>query len=276
MKTYCYINGNTATVAESSIGVTDLALQRGYGVFDYIGSYKGSLFRFKDHYERFKFSSGQLHLLVPLSESKMKKVGMQLLEMSELKRPALRMILTGGYSEIKPLLSKPNLIMIAEELPVYPTDIYQSGAKLITVNYQRELPNVKTINYLNTFRLNELKADKGAFDVLYYSDNGITECPRNNFFIFRNNKLITPKDFILLGITRKVVLELAKRYFTVEERKIAPDELQNADEAFITSTTSGIIPVVKIDHNSVGQGVVGDNTKKIMQLFNDYTKNYVE
>ena len=273
---YCYVNGEIKTVAESSIGITDLALQRGYGVFDYICTFNGSLFHFHDHYERFKFSASELSMLLPLSKSEMKKIGMQLLEMSELDNPALRMILTGGYSNIKPLLSIPNLIMIAEELPVYPHEVYTNGAKLIMVNYQRELPHVKTINYLNTFRLNKLKKEKDAFDVLYYSDNGVAECPRNNFFIIKNNELITPKEFVLFGITRKIILELARECFTIEERKIKLEELKDANEAFITSTTGGIIPITQIDEHKIGNGIVGDKTKNIMKLFDKYTKNYLD
>lgn len=276
MHGYCYVNGKITTVADSAIGVTDLALQRGYGVFDYIGISNGSFFHFHDHFERFKFSASELNMFLPLSESEMKKIGMQLMEMSELDNPALRMILTGGYSDIKPLLSTPNLIMIAEELPIYTHEVYTNGAKLITINYQRELPHVKTINYLNTFRLDKLKTKMGAFDILYYSNNGVTECPRNNFFIIKDGELITPKDFVLSGITRKIVLDLAQEHFTIEKRKIELDKLKDIDEAFITSTTGAIIPITQIDDYKICHGTVGVNTKKIIQLFEDYTQNYSE
>ncbi|MFC2134696.1 aminotransferase class IV, partial [Bacteroidota bacterium] len=129
-------------------------------------------------------------------------------------------------------------------------------------------------NYLNTFRLSDLKKEKGALDILYFSEHGITECPRDNFFIFKNDILITPKDFILWGITRKIVLQLAEKQYAIEERRIDPQELKEADETFVTSTTKNIIPIVRIDDTIIGNGKIGDGTKNIMNLFNTYTQNY--
>ncbi|KAB2844666.1 MAG: amino acid aminotransferase, partial [Melioribacteraceae bacterium] len=119
-----------------------------------------------------------------------------------------------------------------------------------------------------------LRREKNVFDILYYSQNGITECPRNNFFVFINDVLVTPKDFLLHGVTRKVVLEIAKKHWKVEERKLELIELNSADEAFITSTTKSIMPVTVIDDKKIGDGKVGDNTQKLMNLFKDYSLNY--
>ncbi len=202
--------------SEASVGVADLGLQRGYAVFDYVRTYNGKLFHFHEHFERLRKSSSALHLALPYAEDETSAIAEQLISESDLKNPAVRLILTGGYAYGSVAIDRPNFIMTAENLPSYPGDLYTHGGKIITFEYQRELPRVKTINYMNAIRLEPLKQQKSAFDILYYYRNRVTECPRNNFFIFHGDTLITPKDNILLGITRKLILRLAQEHFGVE------------------------------------------------------------
>jgi branched-subunit amino acid aminotransferase/4-amino-4-deoxychorismate lyase len=274
MKHYCYVNGEIKSTSDAVIGVSDLALQRGYGVFDFARTYNGKLFHFNDHIDRLKHSAAALHLRLPISDSEIYKISEQLIKDSKLERPSVRFILTGGCASAAYLFEDPNFIIVAEELPTYPEEVYTKGAKLITVEYQRELPHVKSINYLNAVRLEPLKRERHAFDILYYSKNGVTECPRSNFFMFKNDTLVTPAFHILYGITRKIVLKLAKDHFSIEERLIPVDEINNVDEAFITSTSKGIVPIIKIDDFEINGGVIGDRTKMVIKLFNEYTRGY--
>ena len=274
MNNFCYVNGEIKPPNEGGIGITDLALQRGYGVFDYGRTYNGKLFHFDDNLERLRRSASALHLKLPLSDQEIREIAVKLIQESDLQTPAIRLILTGGYSDSSPLLEHPNFIIIAEELPTYPPDVYSYGAKVITVEYQRETPHVKSINYLNAIRLEPLKHEKKAFDILYYSQHGITECPRNNFFAFLGDTLVTPSEHILHGITRKLILQLAENHFQIEERTLGLSELEGADEAFVTSTSKCVLPITRINDRDVGDGKVGGRTKKIMQLFDAYTAGY--
>jgi branched-chain amino acid aminotransferase len=273
MSTHCYVNGEILSTSDGAIGVSDLALQRGYGVFDYARTYHRKLFHFDDTLQRLRYSASELHLKLPNSDAEITAVSEHLIQESALNNPAIRLILTGGYSSSL-FLQSPNFIIIAEELPMYPASVYLLGAKLITVNYQRELPQVKSINYLNAIRLEPLKREKDAFDILYYSDNGVTECPRSNFFVFQGDTLVTPSSHILYGNTRKIALKLASAHFPIDERKLDSEELSSIDEAFITSTSKRIIPVTAIDACQVGTGLVGDRTRTLMRLFDEYTENY--
>lgn len=273
MKNLCYVNGEILSASDGVVGISDLALQRGYGVFDYSRTYNGKLFHFEDNLERFRSSANELHLNIPLSDEEIINIVKELINGSDLKIPAVRLILTGGYAESKSFLESPNLIMIAEELPTYPTELYEQGCRIITSEYQRELPHIKSINYLNAIRLEPLIRQHNAYDVLYYNENSVTECPRNNFFIFSGDTLITPKDKILYGITRRLVLQLASKHFEVEERNISLEELYSADEAFVTSTSKQVMPVTVIDDKEIGNGKVGEKTKAIMKMFDDYTKS---
>ena len=274
MKALCYVNGQIQSASDASIAVTDLGLQRGYGVFDFVRTWNGKLFHLKDHLARFRRSASELRLKLPISDQEITGIAEQLTGESEFEIPSVRLVLTGGCSYSSPALEHPNFIMIAEELFTYPGNVYARGAKLITVQYQRELPHVKSLNYLNAIRLEPLKREKRAFDILYHSYNGVTECPRSNFFIFRGDTLITPQDDVLRGITRKLVLRLVRDQFPIEERAISLGELEAADEAFVTSTSKCVIPIVRIDDFDVGNGSVGTRTETITRLFADYTDGY--
>lgn len=271
MKSLCYINGRITQTSDGLIGISDMALQRGYGIFDFSRLYNNKLFHFEDHIERLRRSASELHLVIPLINQEIYEIAAQLISDSDLNEPSIRMILTGGYSSS---LNKPNFIIVAEELPKYPAEVYEKGAKIITVEYQRELPHVKSINYINAIRLKQLKRDKKAFDMLYHSNHGITECPRSNFFAFRGDTLITPSDHILHGITRKLILKLASTHSPIEKRAMSLGEIDGIDEAFITSTSKRVVPVCRINNKNIGKGVVGDRTKTIMKLFDEYTQSY--
>ncbi|MBL4755492.1 MAG: aminotransferase class IV, partial [Flavobacteriales bacterium] len=125
-------------------------------------------------------------------------------------------------------------------------------------------------HYLNAIKLQPLKEKYGVFDLLYHFKGSVLECPRNNFFIFKDKVLITAGDDVLKGVTRKKILELAAGVFEVQERRLTLAELWEADEAFISGTTKRIIPVVKIDDQQIGDGQVGECTQKLIQVFDQY------
>lgn len=271
MKSLCYINGRIQLTDEGAIGINDLALQRAYGVFDFGRTYNGKLFHFERNLKRFRNSASEILLEVPDSDEKIREVSDELIEGSDLKTPSIRLLLTGGYSED---LSEPNFIIIAEELPIYSEKIFEGGIAVVTAEYQRELPEIKSINYLNAIRTARLRREKEVFDTLYHSKVGITECPRNNFFAFLGDILVTPKDHVLHGVTRGVVMELASGHFSIEERAVGIDEIGSFDEAFTTSTIKRVLPITKIDDSSIGTGSVGERTSKLMRLFDEYTEAY--
>lgn len=271
---YCYINGNIMPTEAGTVNITTLGLQRGYGVFDFGRTANGKLFHFDENLARLRRSAAELHLQPPLSDAEITKIANDLIARSELQNPGVRLFLTGGDAKDASPFDHPNLIIIAEELSAFPEELYRNGARIITEKYQREFPHIKSINYLNAIRLEPLKKARNAFDILYYTDRGVTECPRNNFFVFFGDTLVTPADNVLLGVTRKIVLDLAKEHFDVEERTLHFEELRHIDEAFVTSTSKGVLPVVEIDDRKVGRGTVGERTHTMMQILAEYMANY--
>lgn len=274
MSAYCYINGDIRPVAEAAIGITDLGLQRGYAVFDFIRTYNNKLFHFEDHLRRFHRSATGYRLAIPLSDARIFEIAVGLIAKSQLEQPGIRLVLTGGYQDNSTFIAQPNFIMIAEELPRYDEDMYTNGSLLLTAEYQREMPGIKSTNYVHSILLEQLRLENKAIDLLYYFGNQVSECPRSSFFIFRDDTLVTSMERTLAGITRNLVLQMAGDLFAVEERAIAVEELHTLDEVFITSTTKRIVPIVQIDAITIGSGTVGRRTRTIMQRFEDYTSSY--
>jgi branched-subunit amino acid aminotransferase/4-amino-4-deoxychorismate lyase len=269
-----FVDGKILRGNDSCIPVDDLGLQRGYAVFDYARVCNGKIFHFGDHLSRLRRSAAGLQLALRYSDEEIHDAAMQLISMTGLKSPGLRFILTGGPAHAPTLLEKPRFIMVAEELPQYPNEIYTAGAKLATYEFRRDLPDVKTTNYMNAFRLMPFKQQRMAFDILYCWNGKVLECPRDNFFILHGDTLITAEAEVLHGITRRVVIDLAGNDFDIDTRDVAVNELDAADEAFMTSTTKQVVPVVQIDEWRLSGGAVGERTKRIMALFRNYVDNY--
>lgn len=274
MSAFCFINGEIIESGKAGLGISDLGLQRGYGVFDYAPVYNGKVFHLEDYLSRLQNSAMALHLDIPYSSDEIRNITYHLLAKSRVLNPAIRFLLTGGYSNLNLTLNEPNFLINVEELIGIDKEYYKSGINLATYEYQREIPEVKTLNYLNSIRLEPFKKEKNVHDVLYYNNHGITECPRNNIFIVRDNRLVTPDSHILKGITRKIIIRMAKEEIKVEERSITMDELFLAEEVFITSTRKRVLPVVEIDERKISDGKPGKFTKNMMDLFDNYIQNY--
>jgi branched-subunit amino acid aminotransferase/4-amino-4-deoxychorismate lyase len=124
---------------------------------------------------------------------------------------------------------------------------FHTGLKMITYQHQRQLPYIKTIDYLMAIWLQPLLKQKKVDDVLYHQNSIITECPRSNFFLINyDNSILTPADDILPGITRKNLLKLSNE-FNIKEKKITIAEIKKAKSAFISSTSKIVLPVHQVD-----------------------------
>ena len=145
--------------------------------------------------------------------------------------------------------------------------LYKTGAKIISVEFQRQLPTVKTTNYITALQHQRAKKKNEALDILYYNKGMVLEGSTSNIFIVKRNKIITPVKNILLGVTRNFVIKLLKDYnIIVEEREIELKELLEADEIFLTGTFKDILPIVKVDNIAIGDGAVGRKTEQGIKL----------
>lgn len=274
MAHHCYFNGKIGSVEQTNVHITDLGLLRGYGLFDYFRTYNGRPFQWDWYWERYERSARLLRLPNPIEKDEAYKVVMQLVEQSGLDDCAIRFILTGGYSEDSVSMSKPNLLIISEDIhPVKPEE-YTAGIKVIAYEFVRDLPEVKSTDYKHYMILQQdIKAAK-ASDVLYHKNGYISELSRSNVFIFKGDTLITPDTDILKGITRRTTLELAKGHFKIEERAVSFTELLEADEVFTTSTTKRVLPITRVDDAVLGSGQIGAKTQFLLDLINEKVNNW--
>jgi branched-chain amino acid aminotransferase len=264
MGEWAFYNDDFVLESNCAVPASDLAVQRGYGVFDFFKTVLNKPLFFDAHLLRFRRSAEAMRLPVNKTREELKAIIHQLIYKNELPDSGIRLTLTGGVSPDGFTLGKPNLIITQQPLaPASPA--LESGIRLITYEHQRQLPQVKTIDYLMAIWLQPRLATACADDILFYTSNhGITECPRANFFLVAaDGTLVTPGEHILEGITRSRILRLTGE--NVVEGSIALSELKTAREAFITSTTKQVLPVIAIDNQPIGNGKQGPITQRLAE-----------
>ncbi len=271
MTKYCFLNGEIMPISEAKVGVEDIGLMRGYGIYDGLATIGGEPFRFADHFARFLSGAHTLGLNVPITEDSCRKKIKEIVEKSGFtERANVRMILTGGptLGGIEYDFDNPTFYITADKWEPLPEEYYTDGAKLLTYRYKREMPEHKTINYITAVKLQNWRKEEKAVEILYTYDGEIFECATSNICLVKDGSIITPAEEVLGGITLKVVLELAEKLgCPVEHRRVAEDEIRTADEIFITSSFKDIVPIVNIDGEVVGGGKVGEVTKKLTLAF---------
>ncbi|MDO8471489.1 MAG: aminotransferase class IV [bacterium] len=272
--TYCYLDGKIVTSDKLFVSGYDIGLLRGYAVYDGITTHNKKPFYLSAHLNRFRKSSLKLGLKIPLTDTKITKIIEALIKKNKYDRTNLRLILSGGQTidGIEYHANQPTFFILAEKWNPLPKHLYEKGGKLITENHLRFMPEAKTTHYITAVRLQSRRKQAKAVEILFVSNGKVLECSTSNIFMFIDDILITPKNNILLGITRKAVLDIAKGRFKIKERDITMPELMKADEIFITSSFKDIIPIVKIDQKTIGGGMVGKNTWRLMKLFSELTK----
>ncbi|MBC5775193.1 aminotransferase class IV [Pontibacter sp. KCTC 32443] len=264
-KLHAYIHGQIKPLEESFLHISDLAIQRGYGIFDFFKVEQGKPVFLEDYLERFYESAMLMELSVPLTTDALKDAISKLIQLNNLPQSGVKMILTGGYSANGYDPGEPNLLITEQPLVLPEQEMIEKGIKIITHEYIREIPRAKTINYSMGIRLiNKIKA-ANASDVLYQQNGVVTEFPRCNFFIVtQDDTIVTPAEDVLLGVTRKNVLKLARQKYKTEERAVTIEDIAQAKEAFLTSTTKRILPIVQVDDMVIGDGKPGEVTKNLL------------
>ena len=274
MKMYS-VNGELVPVSEAHLHVSDLGLLRGYAVFDYFRVVRSQPLFINDYLARFKRSVELLHLDLPVSLGELKRQIHALIEANGVPNAGMQLLLTGGYTPDGFTPAAPNLLMLERPLKLPDERIYKEGANLITHDYTRDIPEAKTTNYAVAINLLPRQRELNAVDVLYHHGGFVFETARSNIFVVRGGKVMTPGDKVLKGVTRKQVLELARRHYEVLETPLTLDEVYSADEVFITSTIKGVMPIVKIEDKVIGESVPGKVTQHLLDLFATHVDDYL-
>lgn len=268
-KEFFFVNDRILPAQEATLQISDLGLFRGYGVFDYFRTQSGKPFLMPRYLRRFRWSAGQMRLSLNLSDAELEGIILELIRLNGREESGVRLLLTGGYSENIFTPGKPNLLIRIEKSRLPDDHFYSQGIKLISTEYQRDLPAVKTTNYLKAVHMWPKVEEAGATELLYHTNGEWLECSRSNFFVVREGCLLTPPvGQVLGGITREVVIEIARQKgVSVEEKPLPLDILKQAQEAFISGTTKRIMPVVEIDGQRIGSGKPGPVSQQLFKAW---------
>jgi branched-chain amino acid aminotransferase len=264
-----YTNGQWVHPQEASLSVNDIAVLRAYSVFESLRTYDRRPFHLDEHLTRLFRSAEIIELKIPWPRDYIKEVVYEIIARNAYRHAALRLLVTGGESEDGILPSgPPKLIVMITPLGERDMERFARGYKLITSSLQRVSPEAKTTNYIAAVRALKEAELRGANDALFVNELGhVLESTRSNFFIFLGDTLVTPREGVLIGITRNVVLELARRRFAIQERPVLVTELLAADEAFVTSSSREITPVVQVDERVIADGKPGPRTYELERRF---------
>lgn len=271
---WAFINHQFVKIEQAVLPVSDLAIQRGYGVFDFFRTV-GNVPLFIDHHlDRLQHSASVLRLQLPYGKNELKKIVHELISKNDLSSSGIRITVTGGNAIDTYTPTTPNIIITQSILTMDEVFDASKGLHVITEEYVRELPTVKSINYLMGVYLQQKVNEAGANDVLYVKNGIISELVRSNVFVVTaDNKLITANEHVLYGITRKHILQLAAEVMEVNEQAVSLNDVLSAKEVFVSSTTKRLMPVFSVDGKLIGEGKAGVITTQLYQRYLEFETN---
>ncbi|OLA99894.1 MAG: branched-chain-amino-acid transaminase [Verrucomicrobia bacterium 13_2_20CM_54_12] len=279
-----YIDGKFYSEANAKISVFDHGLLYGDGIFEGIRFYNGRVFRLEEHLHRLWDSARSICLEIPMTMRNMTEAVLETIRQNHLRDGYIRLLVTRGIGNLglNPTQCKsPSVIIIAATIALYHEDFYKKGLTIVTCATRRSNPAalnpaVKSLNYLNNVMARVEANLAGADEALMLNDAGnVAECTADNVFIVKHGQIFTPPvaSGALRGITRSVVFEIAAELgVKVRETDITRHDVFVADECFLTGTAAEIVPVVKADGRSIGNGKPGPVTARIIARFRQVTR----
>jgi branched-chain amino acid aminotransferase len=289
MTTIVSVDGIIGPTESAQISIFDRGFLYGDSVYEVIRTYEGVPFELQRHLDRLHESAQRIAMRLPVGLEQLTEEVLQTHRASTNADSYLRVVVTRGAGPIGldvSLAQNQRRFVIAKPLDeVTPSDdVYVDGVKIALVSVRRNLrtaidPQAKTGNYLNSVMALMEARKEGAFEAIMLGHKGhITEGASSNVFAVVGDTVLTPplEAGILMGITRRVVLEVARENeIRILELPLTEDVLLNADEAFITSSIREIVPVVQVDDQVLGLGRPGPVVTKIRELFSDYATAHI-
>jgi len=280
-----WLNGELVDRDNAKLTVFDHGTLYGDGVFEGIRSYGGKVFQFPAHLDRLFQSAAAIRLDVPYSRGQLRDATYAALEANGAADGYIRMVVTRGAGTLgldPRKCPQPNAFIIADDIALYPEELYQRGMPVIIAKTVRTSPasldpKVKSLNYLNNIRAKIECLDAGVSEALMLNEKGeLAEATGDNVFVVADGRVVTPPSEagILLGITRNVVLHLCQRLgIPARAEPVTTDRLFAADECFLTGTAAEVIAVNQVDGQPIGDGTVGPITRRLLEAFRALTRS---
>lgn len=276
-----YLDGKLVPKSEAKISVFDHGFLYGDGVFEGIRIYSGNIFRLREHLVRLYESARSIMLEIPLTMEEMEEATVETVRANNLQDGYIRLVVSRGAGDLgldPANCPKPCVVIIADQVRLYPQELYEKGMEIVTVPTRRNRvdalnPKIKSLNYLNNV-LVKLEAKRaGVLEALMLNSEGyVCEASGDNVFIVKNGRILTPPGYLgaLEGITKNVVMELARKLgYDVREEPFTLHDVYVADEMFLTGTAAEVIPVVNVDGRVIGAGQPGEITKQLITAFRE-------
>ena len=283
MEEIIYFNGSLVPFSQVRLSPLDYGFLYGYGVFETMRAYSGRIFRLEKHLARLSRSAKFLGIDSEMDILHLEKAVYDTLRANNLSEARIRLTLSGGEGETTPNLptqGAPTMLIVARSYTPYPSQVYQQGFKAIVShirrNTQSPLSTLKSLNYLDSLLARQEAKLAAADEAVLLNEQGfLAEGSTSNIFLVSGNALLTPSEDsgILPGITREVVLELAASLsIKTMERKIALEELIQADEAFFTNSLIEIMPFTQLSGQKIGSGKAGTVTQRLTAAYQGLVK----
>lgn len=276
---WIFLNGKFVKKEDAVVSVFDHGFLYGDGVFEGIRVYSGNIFRLDAHLKRLYESAQSILLTIPYSKEQISQLIIETVNKNELQSAYIRVVVSRGKGNLgldPSSCSTPSVIIIAEELTMYPKEFYERGIKIASVASRRNRPDVlspqvKSLNYLNNI-LVKLEANQtGVQEALMLNDQGyVTEGSADNIFIVKNGIIYTPPVYLgaLEGITRNAIIDVAKAMgVEVKETPFTRHDVYTADEVFLTGTAIEVIAVIEVDGRTIRDGKPGIVTNALLEEF---------
>ena len=286
MEDIVYLNGDLIPISDAKISPLDHGFLYGYGLFETMRAYNGTIFHLDQHLIRLQKSAETLNLASQIIPSELKKACYDALNANKLVDARIRITISAGEGALIPNPASCHnitIFIVAQKLIVLPSKKYENGFKTILSSWRRNsqspLSKLKSTCYLENVLAKQEVTAVGADEALILNEQGhLCEGSTTNIFLVHTNTLVTPsiESGALPGITRAIILELAHTTgIKAIERVVKPPELINADEAFLTNSIIEIMPLTLFANNSIGNGKPGTLTRNLMSMYRRLVKEEI-
>jgi D-alanine transaminase len=278
-----YLNGEYLPEHEAKVSIFDRAFLMADGVYEVVSVLDGKLIDFAGHAARLERSLTELDMRNPTTEDELMAIHRELVRVNDLTDGLIYLQITRGAPGDRdfvfpdPETTEPTIVLFTQSMPgLADSPKAKQGLHVISIDDQRwGRRDIKTVQLLYPSMGKMMAKKAGADDAWMVQDGHVTEGTSNNAYFIKGNRIVTrPRSHdILHGITRAAVLRFAEEaQMEVEERLFTIEEAQQADEAFITSASAFVTPVVRIDDVAVGDGTPGPKAQRLREIYLDESR----
>jgi branched-chain amino acid aminotransferase len=260
-------NGVLIEPAQACMSVFNPAIYGAYGIYESMQVSNGIVFALEAHLQRLAHSASRLEMMLPADLSTFKQWIVEIQGANGCGECTLRLFVIGDESDAG------SVAYIWPQPPtIYPMEYYANGVPAITYAGQRFMPEAKSINTLASYLARRKAGSANAHEALLTHEGVLTEGANSNLFAIVDGLVLTPpSDQVLAGVTRDILMSLARRHgVEVRETGLRVTDLTRWDECFITSTSRHIMPIATVDGRLIGNGQVGPLTRRLMALYEEF------